>query len=111
MSPSLLVAEVDQGGVVSERVLSLAGMHPRSLCGFVMSQGAKTLICGGIHERFQRELEINGVNVIWGVIGPYKKALDEYVRGTLTSDRFLCPGRKNRGGGGRRMGRKRGPDR
>ncbi len=112
MSPALLVADVDNGSVLNEGVIQIPELMPYSLPEFIAGQGVKVLICGGIHERFQLALNQRGVRVIWGVIGPARDALSEYMAGSLQPDRFLCPGRRRRGRGrGRGHGSGRGQGR
>jgi predicted Fe-Mo cluster-binding NifX family protein len=100
-STHALVATVDQGGVQIEGMQDLSQVPPWQWPDLFSSLGVAKVVCGGMHGRFQEELERRGIEVIWGVIGPAADALAALQKGTLRSDQFLCRGRRRRRGRGR----------
>lgn len=99
----LLLATVDQGRVTDRKVIALEGRLPTQYAHHIASLGVQTLICGGIHRRFLHDLQREGIQVIWGVIGSAEEALAALSTGALRPDQFLC--RPNRPRGGPRGGR------
>jgi len=100
-STQVLIATIDESGIQTEGIRDISGLAPWQLPEFLVSLGVAKLICGGMHWRFQEEMQRRGIEVIWGVIGPAADALAAYQAGTLQSDQFLCRGRHGPGGRGR----------
>ena len=125
-SGRFLVASIEENRVQARNEEAVTHLDPWKFPEFLASQGVTQVICGGVHRRFQMELERLGIKVIWGVIGPAEEALAAFLNGTLKSNQFVCgdfrkrrgrghghqgPGHKNppgrggrRGGGYRRNG-------
>jgi predicted Fe-Mo cluster-binding NifX family protein len=101
----LLLAKVEPGQITDRRVVALNDRLPDEYPRHLATLGVQTLVCGGIHRRFLNELQREGIQVIWGVIGPADDALEAVRNGTLRSDQFLCRHGGRRGGpaGGRRL--------
>jgi predicted Fe-Mo cluster-binding NifX family protein len=100
-STEVLIASVEAGGVNVEGAQDLTGAPPWQWPEVLSRMGVSTLVCGGIHGRFQQELERRGIQVIWGVIGPAADALHALQNGTLQRDQFVCRGRRRHRAGGR----------
>lgn len=107
-SSHVLLADVESAGVQAERVEDLSHLPPWQWASYLAQQGVTTVICGGIHQRFQEAFATVGIQVIWGVIGPAADALAALRQGTLQPNQFVCPGRHGRRGQGRGGGRGRG---
>jgi predicted Fe-Mo cluster-binding NifX family protein len=99
-STQLLVANIDEAGVQVEGIQELANMRPWQWPDYLATLGIEKLICGGMHPRFQVEMQRRGIEVIWGVIGPVADALEALRDGTLQRDQFLRRGRRGRRGRG-----------
>lgn len=106
-----LVATIQGDSAPEEEVKDVSRLAPWQFAEFLASVGVAKVICGGVHRRFQEELEHRGIEVVWGVIGPAALALAAFLDGTLRRDQFVCRGRhgwRGRGWGG---GRGPGPPR
>ncbi|MBN2489861.1 MAG: NifB/NifX family molybdenum-iron cluster-binding protein [Planctomycetes bacterium] len=99
-SMRFLVSEIGSDGAGAAAVEEADAVSPDRIPAWLESLGVSAVICGGIPRRYQADLEALGIEVIWGVIGPARNALEAYARGTLERDQFLCRG-------GRRGGRRR----
>lgn len=91
-SNALLIASIHDGRLQDEKFEDCSWIPPRDLPDFLASREVSTVICGGVHRRLQEDIERRGIRVIWGVIGPAAEALSAFIRGTLRSDQFVCPG-------------------
>ena len=107
-SRQFLIASIEDGRLGPQEVQEVGHLAPWQLVAFLTSLGVAKVICGGVHPRFQEEMDRCGIEVIWGVIGPAAEALSALAKGTLRSDQFVCPGRHRRGFG-RGRGRSGGP--
>lgn len=107
-STEVLIAWVDAGGVELEGARGLTGTAPWQWPELFSSMGVSVVVCGGIHGRFQQELERRGIQVIWGVIGLAADALHALQNGRLQRDQFVCRGRRRHRAG--RRGRWSGDD-
>jgi len=99
-STQVLIAEVTESGVEVEGAQDLT-VTPGQWPELFSNIGVSVVVCGGIHRRFQQELEQRRIRVIWGVIGPAADALYALQAGTLQRDAFLGHGRQRRRGRGR----------
>lgn len=108
-STQFLVATVQGNGAEREEVKDVNRLAPWQFPEFLASLGVATVICGGVHRRFQEEMERRGIEVIWGVIGPASEALAAFLNGTLQRDQFVCRGRHGRRGHGWGQGQGGGP--
>jgi predicted Fe-Mo cluster-binding NifX family protein len=107
-SSMALVAEIERGLEVSRRLVELHPLWPEEIPGHLAERGVQTLICGGIHPRFQALLAARGIEVIGGIVGPAEMALERFRRGELRAGPFVRLGRAGRGGRGGRRRRRRG---
>ena len=83
--------EVEDGRVVSSRVLDAAGSGHSLLAGFLMMNGVDELICGGIGGGAQNALRQFGIRIHGGVQGDADAAVERLLAGTLeASDAPNC---------------------
>lgn len=99
-SARFLVALVEENQVQSRTEEDVSHLAPWQFPDFLASLGVSQVICGGVNQRFQVEMERLGMEVIWGVIGPAEKALAAFLDGTLKRDQFVCGGPRGRRGRG-----------
>lgn len=100
-SAHILIATIDESGIHAEGIRDITGLATWQLPEFLASLDVTKVICGGMHWRFQEEMQRRGIDVIWGVIGPAADALAALQSGSLQKDQFLCRGRFGPGGWGR----------
>ncbi len=102
-SARFLVALVEENQVESRKEEDVTHLSPWQFPEFLASQGVSHVICGGVNQRFQVEMQRLGMEVIWGVIGTADEALAAFLNGTLKRDQFVCG--ESRGHRGRGQGR------
>jgi predicted Fe-Mo cluster-binding NifX family protein len=72
-------------------------LRPEEIIKALSERGIKTLIVGGIHERYEEMFRERGICVIWGVIGEVREAMEAYAKGSLYSGIGDIHRRKRRG--------------
>lgn len=83
-SPSFIIVELDATGIRAAEVVPdpNAGEHrPGRLPRLVVDQGAKVIMAGSMGQRAQDVFRHHGVEVITGVRGNVRAALEAYLRG------------------------------
>ena len=77
--------EIEDGKVVSSKVLDAAGSGHGALAGMLMMNGVDALICGGIGGGAQNALRGFGIKLYAGVQGSCDDAVAALLSGTLVS--------------------------
>lgn len=80
------VYDVEDGKIVSEKIVSTNGSGHGALAGLLSSIGADTLICGGIGGGAQNALAAAGVKLYGGVSGSADDAVNALLQGNLDFD-------------------------
>ena len=75
--------EIEDGKVVSSKVLDAAGSGHGALAGMLMMNGVDALICGGIGGGAQNALARFGIKVYGGVQGDADAAVEAFLKGEL----------------------------
>lgn len=75
--------EVEDGRVVSTKVIDAAGSGHSLLAGFLMMNGVDELICGGIGGGAQQALAAAGIRLYAGVTGSADAAAQALAEGKL----------------------------
>ena len=81
-----LLAEAENGTVLSSRVVPVAGSGHSALAGFLRELGADKLICGGIGAGARTALAQAGIELYPGVSGDALDAARRLAAGTLVFD-------------------------
>ncbi|MBU3182324.1 NifB/NifX family molybdenum-iron cluster-binding protein [Clostridium psychrophilum] len=92
MSKSFVIATIEDKKIVNIEEVSateLAHQH-QGLADLLVNQGATVVITGGIGAGAINGLKQNGLEVIKGASGEYKKVIDEYINGTLEDKNVVC---------------------
>lgn len=74
---------VQDGSVVSSRVVDTMGSGHGALAGFLSAQKVDVLICGGIGGGARMALEQAGIRLFGGVCGDADEAVDNFLAGRL----------------------------
>jgi len=82
-TPEFLVCEVADGKVVASEIVSSGGIGHGALAGLLGENKIDLLICGGIGGGAMAALAEAGVEVVGGVSGDAKAAVESYLAGTL----------------------------
>lgn len=84
------VYEVEDGSVVSSRVMSTNGTGHEALADFLAGNDITTVICGGVGGGMMQALNIVGIEVCAGVQGDADEAVQAYLNGALESSGVNC---------------------
>ena len=84
------VYDVEDGRVVAAQVVESDGQGHGALAGFLHDKGINVLICGGIGGGAQAALAEQGIELFAGADGPADEAVEQYLRGELTSTGANC---------------------
>ncbi len=80
------IYDVDNGKIVSEKVIDTNGTGHGALAGFLRAAEVETLICGGIGMGARNALEEVGIKLFPGVSGSADEAAKAYIAGKLDFD-------------------------
>ena len=83
-TPEFLVCEVADGTIASSETVSSGGIGHGALAGLLGENKVDLLICGGIGGGAMAALAEAGVEVVGGVSGSAKAAVEAYLAGTLS---------------------------
>ena len=90
-TPEFAVFTVEDGKVVSKRILSCGETGHGALAGLLKEGGVNLLICGGIGGGAQMALAEAGVQLIGGATGNVDEVVDAFLKGELEVDTdFQC---------------------
>ena len=90
-TPEFAVFTVEEGKVVSKRILSCGGTGHGALAGLLKEGGVDLLICGGIGGGAQLALAEAGVRLIGGAAGRVDDVVSAFLKGELSvNPDFQC---------------------
>jgi len=90
LAAEVWMGEISRDGkVLQERTMILPQASDEELCHLVLTEKINTVICGGIEEEYYQYLRWKHVEVFDSVIGPYARAMEAYLSGTLESGAIL----------------------
>ena len=92
MSESFIIATIEDKKIINIEEISakeLSHQH-QGLADLLVKQGATIVITGGIGGGAISGLQLNGLEVIKGASGEYKKVIEEYINGTLENKDITC---------------------
>ena len=92
MSKSFVIATIeDKKNIYIEEISSVELAHNhQGLADLLVAHGVALVIAGGIGGGAISGLEQNGLKVIKGASGEYKKVIEEYINGTLEDKDVTC---------------------
>jgi predicted Fe-Mo cluster-binding NifX family protein len=86
LTGEVLIVSVDPNGrVVQRKTVVLPTVSADDLCHMTLTEAITLLICGGIEEEYYEYLTWKRIKVIDSVIGPYERALELALSGSLQS--------------------------
>jgi predicted Fe-Mo cluster-binding NifX family protein len=92
MSKSFVIATIEDKKIVNIEEISAAehSHQHQGLADLLLKHGATVVISGGIGEGAISGLKQNGLKIIKGASGEYKKVIEEYINGTLKDKNVTC---------------------
>lgn len=100
----LMVADFDNGHIVSENTVAIPQLHAVQKARFICNLGVNILICGAISQELETMLASSGVEVNPFFRGTIEEIIAAFCNGNLKEERYYLPGCRN-GGRGRGRGR------
>ena len=80
------IYDIDNGKIVSSKVVDNGGFGHGSLAGYLKSLGIESLICGGIGGGARNMLGDAGIKVYPGANGNTDAQVEAFIKGTLNYD-------------------------
>ena len=84
------VYEVEEGKVISSKIISSDGSGHSALAALLNDKGIDVLICGGIGGGAQAALSERGIELCAGASGNADEAVEAYLRGELVNTGANC---------------------
>ena len=84
------IYDVENGKVVSSRVIGSEGSGHGALAGLLADRAIDVLICGGIGGGAQAALQEHGIELCAGASGSADEAVEAYLRGELVNTGANC---------------------
>lgn len=78
------VFTIENGSVTDEKIISTNGKGHRELIPVVRSLGVDVMICGGLGTPMADAISQTGIQLCAGVSGDCRKAVQDYLNGTLS---------------------------
>lgn len=88
--PSYTIAQVDDGRIISQEVISNPGHQPGFLPGYLAERGVEVIIAGGMGPRAEGLFAQHGIETVVGAYGPVDKVLQAYLAGSMELDANIC---------------------
>lgn len=90
-TPGFAVFEVENGNIISEKLLSSGSTGHGALAGVLALEQVDLLICGGIGGGAVNALANAGIEVVGGAGGDVKAVVEAFIAGTLQlRENFHC---------------------
>lgn len=91
-SESFVIVTIEDDNIISiKEISSVEFTHQhKGLADLLSAHGTTLVITGGIGDGAISGLQQNGLKVIKGASGEYKKAIEEYIHGTLQDRDVTC---------------------
>lgn len=83
------IGKSDSGGQGDKRIVVLPRASADQLCHLIITEGVKTVICGGIEDDYYQYLVWKRIEVIDSVIGSSETALQRFAKGKLAAGEIL----------------------
>lgn len=87
---SFKVFEVEDGKIISERLVTADGAGHGALAVLLGRENIEVLVCGGIGGGAMNALAQEGIEVCAGASGDAKQAVESYLKGELVSNGANC---------------------
>jgi predicted Fe-Mo cluster-binding NifX family protein len=94
---SFTIFDIENGKIVSEKVIPNPGHKPGFLPNLLHSLQVNVIITGGIGSGAIELFSSNGIEVVSGVCGTATQAASDYLQGKLVSSGAVCHQHQHRG--------------
>ena len=88
--PSFTLADIENGKLVSKKVIDNPGHHPGYLPQYLSEKGVNCMVAGGMGMRAKELFEDANIDIILGVEGKIDSIIDKIISDTLEGGKSLC---------------------
>ena len=78
-SQGVLIVEVSNQGEFGRRTLEIGKYYPEKIPELLSKEGVEVVISGGMNQHFQNLFRLQGIDVIWGIIGEADDVLAAFM--------------------------------
>ncbi len=88
LATEVVIVEIN-GRQRNDRMIMLPSASSERLCQLILTEGADTVVCGGIEDEYYQYLTWKKIDVFDSVAGPWEAAVSRLVDGSLSSGEIL----------------------
>jgi predicted Fe-Mo cluster-binding NifX family protein len=88
--PSFTLADIEEGKLISKKVIDNPGHHPGYLPQFLSEKGVNCMVAGGMGMRAKELFKDVNIDIILGVEGKIDSIIDKIISDTLEGGRSFC---------------------
>ena len=88
--PSFTLADIEEGKLISKKVIDNPGHHPGYLPQFLSEKGVNCMVAGGMGMRAKELFKDVNIDIILGVEGKIDSIIDKIISDTLEGGKSLC---------------------
>lgn len=88
--PSFTLADIEEGKLISKKVIDNPGHHPGYLPQFLSKKGVNCMVAGGMGMRAKELFKDVNIDIILGVEGKIDSIIDKIISDTLEGGKSLC---------------------
>lgn len=88
--PSFTLVDIENGKLISKKVIDNPGHHPGYLPQFLSEKGVNCIVAGGMGMRAKELFKDANIDIILGVEGKIDNTIDKIISDTLEKGKSLC---------------------
>jgi len=88
--PSFTLVDIENGKLISKKVIDNPGHHPGYLPQFLSEKGVNCMVAGGMGMRAKELFKDANIDTILGVEGKIDSIIDKIISDTLEGGKSLC---------------------
>ena len=88
--PSFTLADIEEGKLISKKVIDNPGHHPGYIPQYLSEKGVNCMVAGGMGMRAKELFKDVNIDIILGVEGKIDSIIDKIISDTLERGKSLC---------------------
>ncbi len=88
--PSFTLADIEEGKLISKKVIDNPGHHPGYIPQYLSEKGVNCMVAGGMGMRAKELFKDVNIDIILGVEGKIDSIIDKIISDTLEGGKSLC---------------------